>query len=33
MLGPLKELLEALHAEVGEDCMSFLKQKVKVLLF
>ena len=29
----LKELLEATYTEVGEDCMSFLKQKAKNLIF
>ena len=32
MMGPLKELLEILYAEVGEDCLSCLKQKAKALI-
>ena len=29
----LKDLLETVYTEVGEDCMSFLKQKAKNLIF
>ena len=31
--GPLKELLVVLYQEVGEDCLSSLKQKAKALIF
>ena len=30
--GPLKELLDVVYEEAGEDCLSYLKQKAKVLL-
>lgn len=33
MLSPLKALLETIYTEIGEDCMSFLKQKAKNLIF
>lgn len=33
LMGPLKELVEAIYAETGEECMSFLKQKAKQLIF
>jgi hypothetical protein len=32
MMGPLKELLMAIYAEAGEECLSFLKQKAKQLI-
>lgn len=33
MMGPLKALLETIYTEIGEDCMSFLKQKAKNIIF
>ena len=32
LTGPLRELLEVIYSEVGEDCMSHLKQKAKQLI-
>ena len=33
MMPAVKELLETIYTEMGEDCMSFLKQKAKNLIF